>query len=157
MANPLAAVGIFIGLIVGFLIYRYKKKWWLGAIGFILTLIAIATPFHCIIIPTLLGIYINKLLYKYVKINWASFLISLAGIFLIALILSGTGKLYIQTKAEGPMGLGEAIGTGIAMALAYALFILAGIISYIIATSTTSIQRWIKNSKLKKAKKIRKT
>ncbi len=147
MANPLAAIGIVVGIIVGFLIYRRKRKWWLGVIGFFVTLLAIATALHCIIVSAAAGIWINGLLYKWIKKNWAAFFISLLGIFLIALILSGTGKLYIQMKVEGPFGLGEGLAIGIGMAIMLGLFILSGIASYVLASLGTSIHRGIKKRK----------
>jgi len=147
MANPLFALGIVIGLVVGILIWRRKKKLLYGIIGFFVALLAVGTPLHCIIVPAVAGIWINKLLYKRIKRNWTSFLISLLGIFLIVLVLSGTGKLYIPIKAEGPMGLGEALAKGIGMALAYILFILSGIVSYLFASLGVSIYRGIKKKK----------
>lgn len=144
MANPLAALGIVAGLIAGFLIYRRKKKWLFAIMGALLTFLAVGTPFHCIIVSAAGGILINKLLYKWVKKNWLAFFISLLGIFLIALVLSETGKLYILIKAAGPMGLGEALAKGIGMGIMYALFVLSGIASYIIASLGTSIHRGVK-------------
>lgn len=147
MANPLVAFGIIFGIIAGLLAYKYKKKWWLVIVIAVVTFLGVGTPAHFAIVPALIGVLINKLLYKYIKINWVSLLVSLPGVFLIVGILAGTGKLYLKLSHSGPVGIGEAIGIGVAMGIAYALFILMGIISYVIATLVTSICRWIKNRK----------
>lgn len=149
MANPLLAFSIIIGLIVGLLIYKRKKNYWYGLLGFVLTSAGIGTPLHCIIFPGIAGVFINKWLYKQNKKNWLSFLISLLGIILIVLMLLVTGRLYINIEQEGFFGLGEAIGTGIAIGIAYAFFIIGGVVSYVSAIIVMSIIRGIKKRKVK--------
>lgn len=142
MANPLAAFGIVTGLIAVFLVYRSRKRWQPVIASSILVFLALGTPLQCVILPAIAGIWVNKRLYRYREINWFAFLVSLPGVIVVATFLSGTGRLYLTLYAAGPMSLGAALGKGITMGLLYLLFVVAGVVSYALASLGTSIWRW---------------
>lgn len=144
MADFILLLGIAVGLAAAFFAYRKKKKIWLALMWFVIGMLGIGTVAHCLIVPALLAVFANKLLFKWLRKNWAAFLVSLLGVFLVIFLLSKTGWLYLTLQVEGPVGLGEALGAGIAMGLGFIFFILAGILSYFAATSVTSILRWRK-------------
>lgn len=106
----------------------------LAVIGFFLGLIASIVS----------GYFVHKFLYHHLKKNWLAFLLSLPGLLPLGLLLSGLGKLLIVRTVSGPMGLGEALGAGIGMAIFYVLFILTGLALYLITLITVTTYHWVK-------------
>lgn len=106
----------------------------LAIIGFFLGLIASVVS----------GYFVHTFLYHKLKKNWLAFLLSLLGTFPLAFILVVLGKLLILKPIPGPVGIGEALGAGIGMALFYGLFIAAGLSLYLITLIISTIYHWIK-------------
>lgn len=106
----------------------------LAAISFFLGLIASIVS----------GYFVHNFLYHKLRKNWLAFLLSLLGVFPLAFILVVLGKLLIIKTVSGPVGLGEAIGVGIGMALFYGIFIFVGLALYLITLIISTLYHWIK-------------
>ncbi len=90
-----------------------------------------------IIVSIALGIGINFLLYKILKRNLITFLLSLLVIPVVGEILKGIVNSMLP---KGPFSLGSAFAIGIGAAIA----IIIGVVCYVIATFGTSVYRWWK-------------
>ncbi len=106
----------------------------LAIIGFFLGLVASVVS----------GYFVHKFLYHKLRKNWLAFLLSLLGVFPLALILIVIGQILIIRPVPGPMGLGEAIGGGIGIAVFYGIFLSAGSALYLITIIISAVYLWVK-------------
>lgn len=90
------------------------------------------------------GYFVHNFLYHKLRKNWLAFLLSLLGVFPLALILVALGQLLIIKPVPGPMGLGEIIGLGIGIAVFYGIFISAGLALYLITVIISTLYHWVK-------------
>lgn len=95
------------------------------------------------------GISLNYCLNKYIKQLWLKILLFLGGTFLLGLILSGLGKLFILRTIPSAGNIGAAIGAGIGMALGYVFFIIIGLILFILSFAITSLVRYFRKKRQK--------
>ena len=140
-ANPAVALGIVSGLATGAFIYVREKSPKRAALVAVTAFLALGTPLHFIIVPVFAGDYANKLIYRYLDRNWASFLVSLLGLPLLFAALQATGRLYVTLSLPGPLDLGGALAVGIGMGLLFALLIVAGTVSYALSSLFASFRR----------------
>lgn len=90
------------------------------------------------------GYFVHGFLYHHLKKNWLAFLLSLPGMLPLAFLLTTIGKLLILQPVQGPVGIGEALGAGIGMALFFGIFIAAGLTLYLITIIIMTIYHWVK-------------
>jgi hypothetical protein len=141
MIPLITVIGIIAGFI-GFFYYLKSTGKTQDALKVgIFTILGLGTPLHCVIVPSIVGVTINRIIYSRTNRNLFSFFISLIGVLPITAIMSATGKLYLVLLRPGPMGFGEAFAAGIGMGLMYALFIVIGGVVYILSSLGISIQR----------------
>ncbi len=141
MIPNITVIGIIAGFI-GFFYYLRSTGRTQDALKVgIFTILGLGTPLHCVIVPSIVGVTINRIIYSRTKRNLFSFCASLIGVVPITAIMSVTGKLYLVLLRTGPMGFGEAFAAGSGMDLMYVLFIGIGGVVYILASLGISIQR----------------
>lgn len=139
---PLITVVGIIGGFIGFFFYLRNTGKTHDALKVgILTILGLGTPLHCIIVPSIVGVTMNRIIYSRTNRNLFSFFASLVGVVPITAIMSVTVKLYLVLLRTGPMGFGEAFAAGIGMGLMYALFIAISGVVYILSSFGISIQR----------------
>ena len=140
-ADPAVALGIVSGVVAGAIVYRGGRDAKRAAVAAVAAFLALGTPLHFIIVPALAGYMANKALYRYLNRNWTSFLVSLLGLPAVFGVLQFTGRLYVVLTESGPMDLGKALAVGITLGLLYALLIIAGTLSYTLASLVASFRR----------------
>ena len=140
MIPPITIIGIIAGLI-GFVYYLKSTGKTVDAfkVG-TLTILGLGTPLHCVIVPSIVGVTVNRIIYSRTNRNIFSFLTSLIGAVPFTAIMSITGKFYLVFLRMGPTVLGEALA-GIEIGLLYTLFIMIGGAVYILSSLGISIQR----------------
>lgn len=141
MIPIITVIGIIAGFIGFFCYLRSTGKTNDALKVGILTILGLGTPLHCVIVPSIVGVTINRMIYSRTNRNLFSFFASLVGVVPIMAIMSATGKVYLVLLRTGPMGFGEAFAAGIGMGLMNALFIVIGGGVYIISSLGISIQR----------------
>ncbi|MBN1644449.1 hypothetical protein JW851_00215 [Candidatus Woesearchaeota archaeon] len=97
-----------------------------------------------LITALVLGVCVNKLLKKIFKKEWLTWVLTIPAAFILGLIYSGIGKIFFFVTMPGPTSLGGALAKGIGLAIAYLLFIISGMLSFLIASTVTSIVRLIR-------------
>ncbi len=140
-ANPAVALGIVSGLAAGAFIYVREKSPKKAALAAVTAFLALGTPLHFIVVPVFAGYHVNNLLHRYIDRNWATFLVSLLGLPVLFGVLQATGRLYVTLSAPGPLDLGGALAVGVGMGLLFALFIVAGTVSYALSSLFASFRR----------------
>lgn len=140
-ANPAVALGIVSGLAAGAFIYVREKSPKKAALAAVTAFLALGTPLHFIVVPVFAGYHVNNLLHRYIDRNWASFLVSLLGLPVLFGVLQATGGLYVTLSVPGPLDLGGALAVGVGMGLLFALFIVAGTVSYALSSLFASFRR----------------
>jgi len=141
MIPSITIIGIIAGLI-GFLYYLKSTGKAVDALKVgVLTILGLGTPLHCVMVPSIVGVTVNRIIFSRTKRNIFSFLASLIGVVPITAIMSITGKFYLVFLRTGPMGLGEPFAAGIEIGLVYTYFIMIGGVVYILSSLGISIQR----------------
>ena len=127
---------------IGFLYYLKSTGKAVDALKVgVLTILGLGTPLHYVMVPSIVGVTVNRIIFSRTKRNIFSFLASLIGVVPITAIMSITGKFYLVFLRTGPMGLGEPFAAGIEIGLVYTYFIMIGGVVYILSSLGISIQR----------------
>ncbi len=140
-ANQIMALGVLAGLAAGATVYAREKRLKAAIVAAVTGFLAVGTPLHFIIVPVLAGYHANKLLHRRLDRNWASFLASLIGLPIVFGVLQATGRLYLALSVPGPLDLGGVLAVGATLGVLYAVLIVAGTASYVLASLYTSFRR----------------
>lgn len=140
-ANQILALGVLAGLAVGAIVYAREKRLKAAAVAAVTGFLAVGTPLHFIIVPVLTGYHANRFLHRCLERNWAAFLASLIGLPIVFGVLQATGRLYLALSVTGPLDLGGALAVGATLGVLYAVLIVAGTASYVLASLYASFRR----------------
>ena len=92
MIPLITVIGIIAGFIGFFYYLRSTGKTHDALKVGILTILGLGTPLHCIIVPSIVGVTINRIIYSRTKRNLFSFFTSLIGVVPITAIMSATAR-----------------------------------------------------------------
>lgn len=140
-ANQILALGVLAGLAAGAIVYAREKRTKGALFAAVAGFLAVGTPLHFIIVPVLAGYHANRLLYRRLDRNWAAFLASLMGLPVVFGVLQATGRLYLALSVTEPLDLGGALAVGATLGVLYAVLIVAGTASYVLASLYASFRR----------------
>jgi hypothetical protein len=140
-ANQILAMGVLTGLAAGAIVYAREKRTKGALFAAVAGLLAMGTPLHFIVVPVLAGYHANRLLHRRLDRNWAAFLVSLIGLPVVFGVLQATGRLYLALSVTEPLDLGGALVVGATLGVLYAVLIVAGTASYVLASLCASFRR----------------
>ncbi len=140
-ANQILALGVLAGLAAGATVYAREKRLKGAAFAAVTGFLAAGTPLHFIIVPVLAGYHANRLLHRRLDRNWGAFLVSLIGLPVVFGVLQATGRLYLALSVTEPLDLGGALAVGATLGVLYAVLIVAGTASYVLASLYASFRR----------------
>jgi hypothetical protein len=140
-ANPILAVGVVAGLLWGVASYVRGRDVKRSMLSAALVGLALGTPLHFLLVPGYAGWAVNQWLHRLLNRNWASFLVSLAGVPVFFGLLQVTGKIMAGSYTAGTVGLGETIVISLGWGLIMAVLILAGCALYAVSSFAASYRR----------------
>jgi hypothetical protein len=140
-ANPILALGIAAGLLWGAASYIRGRDVKRSILSAALVGMALGTPLHFLLVPGYAGWAVNQQLHRRLNRNWASFLVSLAGVPVFFGLLQVTGKIMAESYTAGTVGLGETVVISLGWGLIIAVLILAGCALYAVSSFAASFRR----------------